>query len=117
MVVVIPRGRQKAIGAQCTPKDNDAVVEALKLYGDSVKCWWAGMRPDAFLLVRLESPPLLACRGTTVGRTPIDVAFSTPITPHNCARVRNPHEPVVADSESALTDPKTAIWGRDAMLK
>ena len=49
--------KEVIIGAQCTPKDSDDVVEALKPYGDSVKCFWAGMRTDAFLLVRLDNPP------------------------------------------------------------
>jgi hypothetical protein len=49
--------KEVIIGVQCAPRDSDAVVEALKPYGDSVKCFWAGMRPDAFLLVRLDNPP------------------------------------------------------------
>jgi len=49
--------KEVIIGAQCTPKDSDAVVEELIPYGESVKCFWAGMRPDAFLLVRLDNPP------------------------------------------------------------
>jgi hypothetical protein len=49
--------KEVIIGLQCKPGDSDAVVEALKPYGDAVKCWWAGMRPDAFLLVRLEGAP------------------------------------------------------------
>ncbi len=49
--------KEVIIGSQCKPDDSDAVVEALKPYGDSVKCWWAGMRQDAFLLVRLEGEP------------------------------------------------------------
>lgn len=48
--------KEVIIGVQCAPRDSDAVVEALKPYGDSVKCFWAGMRPDAFLLVRLDNP-------------------------------------------------------------
>lgn len=50
--------REVLIGVQCSPQDSDAVIEAVKPWGDSVKCWWAGMRPDAFLLVRRESAPL-----------------------------------------------------------
>ena len=49
--------KEVIMGSQCTPEDSDAVVEALRPYGDSVKCWWAGMRPDAFLLVKQDEPP------------------------------------------------------------
>jgi len=49
-------------------------------------------------------------------RSPEEVT-SGQITAGKRARVRNPHEPVVADSDSALPGPKTAIWGRDSMLK
>ena len=49
--------KEVIIGSQCKPEDSDAVVEEVHTYGDSVKCWWAGMRPDAFLLVRLEGAP------------------------------------------------------------
>jgi hypothetical protein len=45
------------IGSQCKPEDSDAIVEVLEPYGDAVKCWWAGMREDSFLLVRLEGAP------------------------------------------------------------
>jgi hypothetical protein len=45
------------IGAQCNPAISKLVADALKPYGDSVKCSWAGMRPDAFLLVRQDHPP------------------------------------------------------------
>ncbi len=45
------------IGAQCHPKTSKELEEATKPYGNAVKCWWAGMRKDAFLLVRLERPP------------------------------------------------------------
>jgi hypothetical protein len=46
------------IGAQCHPSVSKEVEEAVKPYGDVVKCWWAGMRPDAFLLVKQDHPPL-----------------------------------------------------------
>jgi hypothetical protein len=49
--------KEVIIGSQCKPENSDAVVEALKPYGHSVKCWWAGMRQDSFLLVRLEGAP------------------------------------------------------------
>jgi hypothetical protein len=45
------------IGAQCEPKKSKELEEATKPYGNVVKCWWAGMCPDAFRLVRLEHPP------------------------------------------------------------
>jgi len=49
--------KEVIIGAQCSPGDSKIVGDALKPYGDSVKCSWAGMRPDAFLLVRQDHPP------------------------------------------------------------
>jgi hypothetical protein len=45
------------IGAQCHPKISKELEQAAHPYTDTVKCWWAGMRRDAFLLVRLEHPP------------------------------------------------------------
>ena len=33
------------------------VEDAVRTYGHSVKCSWAGMRPDAFLLVKQDHPP------------------------------------------------------------
>ncbi|HCC56146.1 MAG TPA: hypothetical protein DEQ47_02580 [Solibacterales bacterium] len=45
------------IGAQCHPKVSKEVEDAVKKYGHSVKCSWAGMRPDAFLLVKQDHPP------------------------------------------------------------
>lgn len=49
--------REVIVGAQCHPTSSKAVAEALKPYGDSAKCWWAGMRQDAFLLVKQDNPP------------------------------------------------------------
>jgi hypothetical protein len=49
--------KEVIIGAQCSPRDSRDVEEAIKPYGDAVKCWWAGMRPDAFLLVKQDHPP------------------------------------------------------------
>jgi hypothetical protein len=49
--------KEVIIGAQCSPKMSKELVEATRPYGDAVKCWWTGMRHDAFLLVRLEQPP------------------------------------------------------------
>ena len=49
--------KEVIIGAQCSPKMSKELVDATRPYGKTVKCWWAGMRHDAFLLVRLESPP------------------------------------------------------------
>jgi hypothetical protein len=49
--------KEVIIGAQCHPQMSKAVEEAAKPYGDDVKCRWAGMRPDAFLLAKLEQPP------------------------------------------------------------
>jgi hypothetical protein len=45
------------VGAQCAPDDSRDIEAAVKSYGDAVKVWWAGMRTDAFLLVRLDHPP------------------------------------------------------------
>jgi len=49
--------KEVIIGVQCNPADSTMVGDALKPYGDSVKRSWAGMRPDAFLLVRQDHPP------------------------------------------------------------
>jgi hypothetical protein len=49
--------REIIIGAQCHPAVSKKVQEAAKPLGDAVKCWWAGMRPDAFLLVKQADPP------------------------------------------------------------
>jgi len=45
------------IGAQCDPKVSEEVEEVVKTFGNSVKCFWAGMRRDAFLLVKQDRPP------------------------------------------------------------
>jgi Protein of unknown function (DUF2971) len=45
-------------GVQCVPRDLQALADILKGYGNTVKCSWAYMRKDAFLLVRHDfSPP------------------------------------------------------------
>jgi len=49
--------KEVIIGAQCSPIDSKKVEEAVKPYGGALKCWWAGMRPDAFLLVKQDHPP------------------------------------------------------------
>lgn len=49
--------REVIIGAQCHPAVSKKVQEATKPFGDAVKCWWAGMRSDAFLLVKQADPP------------------------------------------------------------
>ena len=49
--------REVIIGAQADPNVSNAVRAALEPYGDAVACRWAGMRKDAFLLVKLEHPP------------------------------------------------------------
>ena len=49
--------REVIIGAQCHPTMSKKVEEAVEPYGNSVECWWAGMRSDAFLLTKLDSPP------------------------------------------------------------
>lgn len=49
--------RQVIIGAQCAPSVSQTVFQVAKPFGNSVKCYWAGMRPDAFLLVLQDQPP------------------------------------------------------------
>ncbi len=49
--------KEVIIGAQCHPTKSKEVKEAVKPYGDAVECWWAGMRQDAFLLVKQDHPP------------------------------------------------------------
>jgi hypothetical protein len=49
--------REVIIGAQCHPAVGKKVSKALEPYGDTVKCWCAGMRTDAFLLVKQAHPP------------------------------------------------------------
>jgi hypothetical protein len=49
--------KEVIIGAQCDPTVSKKVEDAVKPYGDGVKCWWAGMRTDAFLLVKQDHPP------------------------------------------------------------
>jgi hypothetical protein len=45
------------VGAQCSPTHSKDIEAAVRPFGEAVKCWWAGMRTDAFLLVRLDHPP------------------------------------------------------------
>jgi hypothetical protein len=49
--------KEVIIGVQCHPSVSKDIVAAAEPYGDSVKCSWAGMRQDAFLLVKLDSLP------------------------------------------------------------
>ena len=49
--------REIIVGAQCSPTDNKDIQAAVQPYGDTVKCCWAGMRTDAFVLVKLDDPP------------------------------------------------------------
>jgi len=49
--------KEVIIGARCHPTVSRKVEEIVKPYGDAVKCWWAGMRPDALLLVKQVHPP------------------------------------------------------------
>ena len=50
--------KEVIIGAQCHPMVSKEVEAAVRPYGNSVKLWWAGMRPDAFLLIKQGNPPL-----------------------------------------------------------
>lgn len=46
------------VGAQCSSAHSKDILEAIvKPSGETVKCWWAAMRTDAFLLVKLDHPP------------------------------------------------------------
>jgi hypothetical protein len=49
--------KEVIVGAVCDPRVSMSVEEAVGLYGDAVRCWWAGMRLDAFLLVKQDRPP------------------------------------------------------------
>jgi DUF2971 family protein len=49
--------KEVIIGAQCHPEVSKGVAAAAIGYGDAVQCSWAGMRTDAFLLVKLHNPP------------------------------------------------------------
>jgi hypothetical protein len=49
--------KEVVVGAQCGPKDIEAVKDVLKGYGGAVECSWAYMRKDAFLLVRHDFMP------------------------------------------------------------
>jgi hypothetical protein len=49
--------KEVIIGAACHPIVSKDVEEAARPYGGAIKCWWAGMRPDAFLLVKQDRPP------------------------------------------------------------
>ena len=49
--------KEVIIGAQCHPTVSKKIEEAVKPYGDAVECYWAGMRPDAVLLVTQVHPP------------------------------------------------------------
>jgi hypothetical protein len=49
--------KEVIVGAQCDPTVSKGVEEAVKPYGEAAKCVWAGLRTDAFLLVRQDHPP------------------------------------------------------------
>jgi hypothetical protein len=49
--------KEVIIGAQCKPSDSNDVEGIIKSYGNDVKCYWAGMRQDSFLLIKREHPP------------------------------------------------------------
>lgn len=49
--------KEVIIGVQCDPVHMAKIEEAMKPYGDAVECWWAGMRSDAFRLIKLDRPP------------------------------------------------------------
>ena len=49
--------REVIIGPQCHPAISKTVQQAVVPYGDTVKLRWAGMRSDAFLLIKQDHPP------------------------------------------------------------
>jgi len=49
--------REVIAGAQCSPDDLNRLADVLAPYGTAVKCSYAYMRKDAFLLVRHDFPP------------------------------------------------------------
>lgn len=49
--------KEVIIGAQCDPTWCEKVVEAVRPFGDRVECSWAGMRSDAFRLVKQKHAP------------------------------------------------------------
>ena len=49
--------REVIRGVQCPPERSKAVEAAVGAFGDPVKSSWAGMRPDAFPLVKQNHPP------------------------------------------------------------
>jgi Protein of unknown function (DUF2971) len=49
--------KEVIIGAQCDAAIGKMLGDVLKPYGGSVECSWAGMRPDAFLLIKEDHPP------------------------------------------------------------
>jgi hypothetical protein len=49
--------KEVIIGAQCDQRESKDVEEAVRSHGNGVTCWWAGMRKDAFLLVKHDHPP------------------------------------------------------------
>jgi hypothetical protein len=49
--------KEVIIGAKCDSTVSKEVEQAVEPYGDAVKCWWADMRTDAFLLVKQTRPP------------------------------------------------------------
>jgi len=49
--------KEVIIGVNCPPAASMEVKAAVESYGEPVELWWAGMRPDAFLLVKQDHPP------------------------------------------------------------
>jgi hypothetical protein len=49
--------KEVIIGATCDPTTSKKMAAAVEGFGAEVKCWWAGMRADAFLLVKQNHPP------------------------------------------------------------
>jgi Protein of unknown function (DUF2971) len=49
--------KEVIVGSQCSAKNLKAIAGTLKDYGEAVRCTWAYMRKDAFLLVQHDFPP------------------------------------------------------------
>jgi hypothetical protein len=49
--------KEVIIGVQCSQADNRATRDLIQSNPSAPRCYWAGMRKDAFALVRLEEPP------------------------------------------------------------
>ena len=49
--------KEVIVGAQCSPEDSKEVTRVRLLYPDTVEFCWAGLKQDAFGLLRIAFPP------------------------------------------------------------